>query len=766
MKSPSRILPATLLLLAAASASAQTPQPPIELQVRISETVGGLTDAMTEGPARREEAADSLVLLNRTLLEALREHADDADLEVRLRTRRVLSDAVLRVRVLRVLAHVPRENELKLRGFRRAHPGLFSEVFSDDLDRRTQAVAQIATAEDPDALAEPLLIMCLGHPSEKMRAAAAFAATSGRYRSDAMVLKLLETARRHGFDSSHRFLHDDSEPSTGELAMTAIRQIGNPVAAGPLVGMLSESAHHFSYGMEVELAETIAATGELRVIPHLMDMLSNSRAYGQMEFEGVRITRAHCDGPLLALVYLTGQDPSRYGFVFVERYWEPIFGFADAEDREKAIERFRNWWDEHKDRPPYSEIEPIELTPQSAPGRQVRRQSATAATSAPTTAASTQPATQEDVELLRRELADFARLTVRGFGDERFENRQLAGEEMLATLEMMLEPLVARARDEDARKAVLEVLGRLVAEADAQSFLANLAADEHHEQLEKALAFRREHPEVFEDLFSLNWHQRARSLERIARLNDTKALAEPLLIQNMSHSSEPVVRAALISCATGRYHSDEMVDELLRVALENTEDRDRGWYNPSDMPLSVAAVRAIERIGSRRAAPTLMALLKQALSEHDHQFSAQLVRTIGETGETNLLPILIKGLDGTQVRSTQSTSNDGEEIRLTIAESDFYLMAALLLTDQKPGDYGFIYLSSYHGEQERGFGFADEKQREEAVKKFKDWWEEHSGRAPYDDLKPPPIPQPEQKDPSPDQRILTIPGVLRRGAGR
>ncbi|MGC9454205.1 MAG: HEAT repeat domain-containing protein [Phycisphaerae bacterium] len=742
------LLAAGVVLATLTSASAQTAEPSIDLQVRVSGTVGALCDSLAGDTPDSEEAADSLVNLHKALLEPLREHADDADPEVRLRAMQTLSDAVLRTRILRVLAHVPQENEIKLRRFRQAHPQLFEDVFCDDLNRRSQAVARIATIEDPDALAEPLLVMCLGHPSKEMRTAAAMAATTGQYRSDALVEKLVEMVKTQGFEARHVYRYDDSEASAGTLAVTALKEIGSPAAAPALVEMLSGRSRGYYYAMEVEIAETLAATGELGAIPHLMELLEATQIYGSMDTGEIRITRARCDGPLLALVYLTGQDPSRYGFVLVEQYWQTMFGFTDAEDRAKAIERFRNWWDEHKDQPPYADIVPIELDRQPGSTGGPRRPTTAPAVAATTVPASL-PAVDVDAEQVREQLEDLAAEVVRQWRDERFENRHLAGQKLLTTVEMILEPIVTRARDENARQAALEVLSRMVVEADAQSFLAELAAKGRSEQLEKALEFRRQHEKLFLELFSLNWYERAQALERIARLTDTERLAEPLLVKNLNHSSDQVVRAAMMTCESGRYDSEELVEELIRIALETEEGDNYDWWSPSDMPTPVAAVQALRRIGARRSAPALMALLNRQISNHRHAFAVEIVHALGATGEVNLLPLLAENLDKTDTYTTQSTSTgDGKQFRLTIAQADFYLMTALLLTDQDPEEYGFLTWPHHSSYQEPEFGFADEQKREEAVRKFRNWLREHSDEPPYDNLTPPAIPTLPQQAPS------------------
>ncbi|MFW6066106.1 MAG: hypothetical protein ACOC9S_04735 [Planctomycetota bacterium] len=734
MDSRVRTLLVVGVLLTPLGVTAQVPEPPIELQVRISETMGALADALTAETSQRREAEESILKLHTSLLEPVRVRAADADPEVRLRARDTLSDALLQTRILRVLAHVPPENEFKLRRFRKAHPDLFDDVFGEDLERRTAAVARIATLDDPDALAEPLLVMCLGHPSEQMQTAAVYVATTGRYRGDATIRKLMDIVERRGLRRQHGYGRHDSTPLPGDLALTAVTEIGSPAAAPGLTKLITQCHQHFGYSAEIELAEALAATGELRVIPHLIGRLDLTHHTISMELEHGHFSKAPCDAPLLALLFITGQDPSRYGFVLAEHYSDRMFGFTDAHDRENAVKRFRKWWDEHKDDPPYADMEPLELNRRS---RRTDRQRTTtpASTTATATMPTSQPVSEAEIAQLARSLEDLAADAGRQWRDESYRNRRRAGPELLTTLEMMTEPLVARARDPRARQAALSVLSRLVVQADGQKLLADLAARGLDDQLEKALEFRRRRGGLFEDLLSLNWYRRAEALGKVRRISDTEGLAEPLLIHNLSHSSRQVVRAALQACGSGSYDSDAMVDEMLGIVSENTDESSSHWWHEQNRPLAIAAMRVLRKIGSSRAAPSLMSLLRRYIDQRNYQWAAEATHALAACGTSDLLPSLMKNFGDTSTRTTHGTSSsDGEEFELTIADSDFYLMTAVVLSDQEPSDYGFITLPHHGSDQEPLFGFADEQKREEAIEKFEQWRRERHGEPPGDDV--------------------------------
>jgi hypothetical protein len=721
------------VLATAAPGAAQPVGPPIDLQVELTETVGRLADALGR-EADREQAADALLTLQRAVLEPVRQHAGDGDAEVRLRARQTLAEVLLRTRMQRVLAHLPADQEAKLRALRRARPQLFEDVFSDDLPRRIDAVKRIAETDDPDALAEPVVTLCLGHPSDELATAAAVAAGTGRYRSDAVVAKLVRMLDRDSAPPYRsRYSYDSS--SAQQLAVTALRKIASPSAVPALLQRMKSNPRMGDAGLDI--AETIGASGELGAIPHLLEMLRDTRVRGSFSVNEIKVTRAPCDPALLALVRLTGQDPARYGFVLYEqRNWR-LFGFSEYDDRNKALARFRTWWAEHKDRPPYDAIEPVELPERSlGVARRVRirpRRTPDEPPAAPASATAL-----PNVTGLAERLSTFADSLAEQFRSDRFEHRRAAQQDLLATGEMLLEPLIGAARRPASRAPVLEVMSRLVVEASVQDYLAELAAGGRAADAEKVLELRRRRPELVTGLFSLSWDRRADALEQLGELPDAALLVEPLLIRNLRHPSKQVARAAVEACGDGRHVSRKLLDELLRIVVE-AERRDwRGWWSES---LPVAALGTLRRIGARHGSPTLVGLLRRSIGEHNHDVAVPVTHTLAATGDLRLLPLLVDGLDQDDAHYTRSSNN----IKMTVAPSDFYLMAALLLTEQRPEDYGFIIWPHSSEGQDPPFGFASDEKRKEAIGKFRDWWARHRDEAPYKDLQPPAVPEFERR---------------------
>jgi len=321
--------------------------------------------------ARAKAAQDKLLTLQKAYLDALGRHADDDDLEVRQRVRLVMDKVLANIRIRRILVVLPESQARRLRKYQAARPEQFARLFSPDLEESVAAVREIAKTEDPHTLAEPMIVLCLKHPSRDLVSAACEAAATGRYRSDAVVDALchvLATAdnddwqRRYSYAVTHGGGQGPAEPPAA-AALRAIHILRPKRAATALLAMVRDGRRH-DLRRTAMLAEALAATGEVRAVPALLEEIHRSGAsysYG----DGNRTVEIEIgDIPLLAAIRLTGQSPGRYGFVQAPSEYDPsvgsLHGFLSDKDRRKAKQDFEKWWKEHQNQPPYRGMKPLE----------------------------------------------------------------------------------------------------------------------------------------------------------------------------------------------------------------------------------------------------------------------------------------------------------------------------------------------------------------------------------------------------------------------
>jgi len=735
-----------VMALAASCAAAADSEEGDALEVEISRRVDVLAKALASpDEATRRKARDGLLALEKAYIERLWAHVEDSDPEVRARVRDVLGKSLTDARIRRVLAKLPRDERTRLVALQKAQPSIMADVFSDNMEARIAAVKRLGKLKDPDALAAPLLVMCLRHPSVRLVGAAAAASDREHYRSAALAEALTEVLVRmigeydYSYHSyrlmSARFSSDDEEVEAPPAiaALSALKTIKHPGAAPGLLKALEQNTWDDG-GMGVEIAEALAATDEKRIIPLLIKRLELSRRQSTISYDEVRITRASSDLPLLVLVKMTGQSPAAYKFV---RYddgngWS-AFGFTGNTDRKAAIEMFRDWWEKNKDTEAYRNIEPLAL--KAKPAGQ---------------AASTQTATSsaaETVDIPPSDLPErFAKQTdrhVEGFRERRFKTRRAEQRKLLKLHEAYLAAMAscADSENEQVRKEMLAAMADVIVHVRIAGVLAEMDRDNRG----RVARLRDQKPEIVERFYGLSWRGQERSLKSIAQIEDAEALAEPLLIAALDHPSSSIVVAAAEAVKTGRYRSDELVDKLtdkLFGAAADAVDYPawRYYYGGEEQTAILEALRKLE---SPRPVPKLIVLMQRGRARYDDDNARMLADLIAAGKDKRAIPYLMEGLEATVSGHSWSSGS----MTVTFASCDAPLMALLKLTEQDPAEYGFVYWPHDYGHRIKPYGFRDDKSREKAIKKFKDWWAKNKDEPPYRNLQPLPIPAlPEDED--------------------
>ena len=222
-------------------ATAPAPHDPARMRQALADEVAKLVEKFRAQRLKERQGAQAeLLALHAAYLEAISRYADDPDPEVRTRAIELLSQAIARARFERVLMKLPPPQRTKLIRLKQANPQVVAGVFSLSWARRLEAVKEIAELEDKQALAEPLLIMCVNHPWQHLSAAAINAAADKKYRSDAMIDALLKVLARTPSNEWHRGWYDSRNPSPAIAAIDALKTIGAKRAAPALLGMMFE----------------------------------------------------------------------------------------------------------------------------------------------------------------------------------------------------------------------------------------------------------------------------------------------------------------------------------------------------------------------------------------------------------------------------------------------------------------------------------------------------------------------------------------------
>jgi hypothetical protein len=357
--------------------------------------------------------------------------------------------------------------------------------------------------------------------------------------------------------------------------------------------------------------------------------------------------------------------------------------------------------------------------------------------SATGTAPSSQPVDPAvlDTTALRASVDRKVRQLLEVLRSDRFKDRQAAQQALAGIEKGYLDSLFAAIDDADpeVRARILEAMATAMADAQLTRFMARLAPEDR----KKMVRLQQTSPQIVTDAFSPAWNKRVKAIESLAAADDPDRLAEPLLIVSINHPSPDIVTAAMKAVSTGKYKSDSMVDSLCAILRQGDEsDWSRLWYDREHTDPHFGALSALQAIKSPRAVPGLLALLRD--HRDSYNMGIPVAEAIAAIDEKRAIPTLINGLADSSSHGSWGCNN----VTITLAASDWNLMALVKLTGQSPGKYGFLSLPSEMGEGLRPYGFKDEKDRDAAIKKFREWWAAHKGDAEYKDLKPLDLPAP------------------------
>jgi HEAT repeat protein len=130
--------------------------------------------------------------------------------------------------------------------------------------------------------------------------------------------------------------------------------------------------------------------------------------------------------------------------------------------------------------------------------------------------------------------------------------------------------------------------------------------------------------------------KRPEHLEALARYLDPAT--KPIMIEALDYTDDDFDRATIASGVLGDMKDPEAVPALIKAAEKELPVKSRANN------VRVAAMRALVKIGDKRAVPTLMKILTTSADEQDFALNQKAALGLAEFRDPQAIPALIKGL--------------------------------------------------------------------------------------------------------------------------
>jgi HEAT repeat protein len=164
---------------------------------------------------------------------------------------------------------------------------------------------------------------------------------------------------------------------------------------------------------------------------------------------------------------------------------------------------------------------------------------------------------------------------------------------------------------------------------------------------------------------------RPEHLELLARYKDERT--KPILIEALDYSDDDFDRATIAAGVLGDMKATDAVDALIQAAEKPLPVKSRANN------AKLAAMRALVRIGDKKAVPTLMKILSTSADEQDFVLNQKAALGLAELRDPTSIPALMKGLF-----MTGRGSNIFQECRLALVRiGDPAIAPLMLLLDRK-----------------------------------------------------------------------------------
>jgi len=130
--------------------------------------------------------------------------------------------------------------------------------------------------------------------------------------------------------------------------------------------------------------------------------------------------------------------------------------------------------------------------------------------------------------------------------------------------------------------------------------------------------------------------KRPEHLEALARYKDDRT--KPILIEALDYSDDDFDRATIAAGVLGDMKATDAVDPLIAAATKPLPIKSRANN------AKLAAIRALVRIGDRKAVPALVKILGTSADEQDFALNQKAALGLAELRDPSAIPALLKGL--------------------------------------------------------------------------------------------------------------------------
>ena len=340
----------------------------------------------------------------------------------------------------------------------------------------------------------------------------------------------------------------------------------------------------------------------------------------------------------------------------------------------------------------------------------------------------------DDQDRLKRLVDQVAR------GDE--VEAAAAGEQLV---ELITRPLVEAVGSLEARPIEEQVrLRRVLARVTGALRMRLFRTDLSPEDRKLFDTFAASYPELVERLFDGNFRVRRAAVQQIPLEPNTGA---GLLIAAKVDDEDADVAATALEMAAA-LHDPVVARALTRYVRDATATVESGFYGPHQQDLARVVALIVARsapviadAGSTESVPAISEALRFfGRSKYwDHHHRALAVRALGKLGDRRAAPVLLDFLDDS-TRLRWRTVEDGKRLVETVG--DVALLNLLRIHELRPADFGLQVPA-----QDPSFaGFADDESRREGHHAFRIWYEQHARQAPAQTNPATSLPAPEDQD--------------------
>lgn len=712
----------------------------VELEADLSRAAITIcTGQASSDSAILQSAEKALDTIHRAMLDGLLDGLASPSPEIRSRAAETLKLILEEAHLARASMLLPAQMQESLFHLAEIDRPLVMDVLAGSEKACLAALERIDKMKDPSGSTSCLLVAALYLGSDVAADhVAEMVARHDRYRSDNIGVALVCAGVRKAENiAGGRMGYAYPQKLDPLLAAQLIR--GERTAAA-LCSALLEYGGKKNITLDLRLAIGLGQSGRQEFLPVLFRKIDTLTFAGAQNYGTV--TQHKNDVFIYAFVALAGENAASYGLVEQTN----MVGFAKGDDlRDKAVARLKEWYasqNEAMERfekfPPFVPDFGQFLKDPLAAWQVARAASAPAATAAPMA-----DAIHKSAADLEKKAAAAVSELVAEFKHPAQRQRQKAQQGILRTYRGFLSGIRESSGSGGAGAAgAPTTLENCISQARFYDHVASLTAAGRTSMLK----LRQVHGGAMSELFARDLRTASTAAKRILADGEV-ADCEPLLLYCLGHHSPVMARLAAEAAATGKFRSDVVVDALMGILMKAGSS---SWYhftvNTTQAPsIEVLSLRAVNKIGSKRALPGLLAMLVDDAGTVDYYRPTVLSEAVMAIKDDAMIPVLIEALDRPAARTPQVLHvNPATKATVSWTPADHIIVAVLGATDQDPADYKVVSVP-LSGQKINIKGFVNEADRTAAKAKLKKWWQDNKDKPPYKDIQPlvlPDVPKP------------------------